>query len=414
MARPTLPPRLLLIGLNYAPEPVGIGPYSAALAEGLAARGWDVRAIVGEPYYPHWVRAQDQGRFWRTTVERGVRVTRCPHFIPRRPTGAKRLIHHASFAASALVPAGIAALRHRPDFVLTVAPSLLSVPVGLLAARLARARSWVHVQDFEIEAAVATGLLPRNAGVTRIATQAERKVLGWADLVTTISPQMLDRLHSKGVADGSSRELRNWANHSAALEDASGDRYRDEWGIGQRRVALYSGNIANKQGLEIVIEAAALLAHRPDILLVICGNGPTRTRLAEQAAGLPNVRFEDLQPAERVGELLALADVHLLPQLAGAADLVLPSKLANMLASGRPIIATAEAGTGIAGEVADCGLVVSPGNAAALAAAIAELVDDPRRAGQLGRAGARRAGERWQADTIIDRLDAELRRDLAA
>lgn len=400
--------RLLIVGLNYAPEPVGIGPYTAGLAEALVARGWQVSVIAGEPYYPQWHRLADQPRGWSTRMENGVRVTRCPHYIPARPSGSRRLVHHATFALAAFFPALVAALRDRPDYVLTVAPSLVSVPVGLLAARLCGAQSWIHVQDFEVEAAFATGLLRDGSGVGRFARKVEARLLRAADLVTTISPQMIARLARHGISPPRTHELRNWANHGTALANSDGAHFRREWNLEGKRVALYSGNIANKQGLEIVLDVARLLRERDDIAFVICGNGPNRARMEALAADLPNVQFHDLQPAERVGDLLAMADIHLLPQLAAAADLVLPSKLTNMLASGRPVIATASAGTGLAAEVEGCGLVVPPGNAEAFAAAIVRLVDDPETARTFGEAGARRASERWSREAIIDRLDARL------
>ena len=175
-------------------------------------------------------------------------------------------------------------------------------------------------------------------------------------------------------------------------------------------MALYSGNIARKQGIEILIDAARLLAHRDDIMFVICGEGPNRAALAERAAGLGNVQLHDLQPAERMGAMLAMADLHLLPQIAGAADLVLPSKLTNMLASGRPVVATTEAGTGLYAEVDGCGLVVDPGDAAGLARAIEQLADDPALRAELGQAAAERAVERWQQPAILARLMVELQR----
>ena len=121
------------------------------------------------------------------------------------------------------------------------------------------------------------------------------------------------------------------------------------------------------------------------------------------------MQLHDLQPAERMGAMLTMADLHLLPQIAGAADLVLPSKLTNMLASGKPVVATTEEGTGLYGEVEGCGLCVPPGDAAALAAAITTLADDPDRRAKLGKAAAARAAERWQQDAILARATTALR-----
>ena len=156
------------------------------------------------------------------------------------------------------------------------------------------------------------------------------------------------------------------------------------------------------------IEAARLLQHRPDIAVIICGEGPNRAALAGQAEGLENLQLHDLQPAERMGAMLTMADLHLLPQIAGAADLVLPSKLTNMLASGKPVVATTEPGTGLYAEVDGCGVCVPPGDARALADAIVALADDASRRSDLGKAAATRAAERWQQGAILARTIKEL------
>ena len=407
--------KLLFLGLNYAPEPVGIGPYTAGLAEGLAARGHAVTVIAGKPYYPQWKAYPGQRRGRADTRENGVNVVRVPHYIPANPSGARRIVHHASFAASALLPALVpppgaapCATGRKPDAVFAVAPSLMSVPVAVLAARRARAPLWVHVQDFEVEAALATGLVAQDSRFARLAQRIEDGILGRADMVSTISPQMVERLKAKGVAGDRVYELRNWSNAAFDFAAASDAAYRRDWALGTRRVALYSGNIANKQGLEIVIEAARLLAARDDIVFVICGEGPNRACLAERGAGLANVQFHDLQDAARMADLLSLASVHLLPQIVGAADLVLPSKLTNMLASGRPVVATAAAGTGLHDEVEGCGITTAPGDAAALATAVARLVDEPALAQSLGAAARARAAERWSQAAIIDRFEQQL------
>lgn len=396
--------KLLILGLNYAPEPVGIGPYTTGLAEAMAARGHAVTVVAGKPYYPQWRPYQGQPRGRTHAIENGVSITRVPHYVPAEPSGAKRLAHHASFAASSTGPA-LAAAKDA-DLMFTVAPSLMAVPVAALAARRAGAPLWLHVQDFEVEAAFATGLVKEHGGAARAARGIENRVLGLAQMVSTISPQMCAKLAEKGVAPARIHELRNWSSASFGFDGADGSSYRAEWELGSRKVALYSGNIANKQGIEIVIEAARLLKARDDLVFVICGEGPNRARLAGLAVDLPNVRLHDLQPAERMGDLLALATVHLLPQIPGAADLVLPSKLTNMLRSGRPVVATAAPGTGLHAEVDGCGVLTAPGDAAGFAAAIAALIDDPARAAALGAAARVRADERWSRDAIIDRFEA--------
>ncbi|MBS7669670.1 WcaI family glycosyltransferase [Croceicoccus sp. 1NDH52] len=405
--------RILVVGLNYAPEPVGIGPYTAGLAEGLVARGHRVEVVTGRSYYPQWAPLPGYPARWNRRTQGGVGITRVPHYIPRDPGGLKRLIHLASFTLSALFPAVKQARRMKPDHVLVVAPSLLAMPVGAMAARFSGAKLWVHVQDFELEAAQATGLLSGKGAVARLGRAVERFLFGLADFASTISPAMCTRLEAKGFDARDTFEMRNWANHADTIMAAGGGTsgaspYVRAWGLEGRKVLLYSGNIANKQGLDVVIDAARLLSDRGDLAFVICGEGPNRQKLEAQAEGLANIQFHDLQPREKVGDLLALAHAHLLPQKAGAADLVLPSKLTNILASGRPVIATAEAGTGLAEECEGCGIVTMPEDARALANAIERLADDEPLADRLGAEALLRARERWALDGILNSTEAEL------
>ncbi|WP_296679457.1 WcaI family glycosyltransferase [Novosphingobium sp.] len=402
--------RILIVGLNYAPEPVGIGPYTQGLAEALVHDGRAADVICGQPYYPQWRRYPGFGWGYRTSREAGVSVTRCPHYIPLQPGGLKRIVHLASFAATALPAALVTAWRprKRPDVVVVVAPAMLSAVSAWAVARLCRAKLWIHIQDFEAEAAVATGLLHAQGWPARLALAAERAILRLADRVSTISPQMATRLATKGVDPARIIELRNWADSRFAADYAGGAELRRAWGLGERTVALYSGNVGRKQGIEVLVEAAHLLQHRTDIAIVICGEGPNRAALDERAKGLNNVQLHDLQPAENMGALLAMADLHLLPQIAGAADLVLPSKLTNMLASARPVVATTDPGTGLYVEVDGCGAITPPEDAAALAQAITALADDPERRAKLGAAAQKRAAQRWSKPAIIARWLAAL------
>jgi colanic acid biosynthesis glycosyl transferase WcaI len=402
--------KILIVGLNYAPEPVGIGPYTAGLAESLAASGHAVEAIVSEPYYPNWERTSAPNLLWRTTLEQRVRVVRCRTRIPRTPTGLARVSHALSFTISMFPRTIWSALRSSPDVVFTITPSLFSVCVAWLAARLCGAKLWTHVQDFEADAACATGLIKPGGAIARLAKRFERTVLGLSDKVSTISPQMQARLVALGLSPARTYQLRNWAADEFAPDPQEAARYRTQWDVGGRKVVLYAGSIANKQGIEIIVDAARILSGREDILFVICGNGPSLARLQSYAAGLDNLQIHPLQPAARMGGLLALAHLHVLPQIAEAADLVLPSKLCNMLSSGRPVVATANPGTGLATEIAGCGLITPPGDTAALAEAIALLVDDDGLAEQLGRKGKIRARERWGRSEILSAFETEMLR----
>src|ERR1044071_428438 len=137
--------RILVHGLNYAPEQVGIAVYTTGMAEALARMGHEVRVVSGQPYYPQWrVMAGHKAWVFSRCTSAGVEVVRVPHYIPRRPTGARRVLHHLSFAVSSFWPLAWHGLVWRPDVVIAIAPSLIGAPVARLTAALAGARSWLH------------------------------------------------------------------------------------------------------------------------------------------------------------------------------------------------------------------------------------------------------------------------------
>jgi colanic acid biosynthesis glycosyl transferase WcaI len=400
--------KVLILGINYAPELVGIGPYTAGMARFLAEAQHEVTVICAKPYYPAWkVDAAYAGGGPRYSHEDGVRVVRLPIYIPSKPDGKRRVLHHLSFSLRAEAALIAEARRCRPDVIIAIAPSLISTVAARSLATLTGAKLWLHIQDFEVEAAIATGLLEGRGKFAAAARSFERWALA-ADVVSTISPQMCNKLLEKGVSKNRVVEFRNWADVEDIYPLTKPSKYRDLWSIDRPHVAIYSGNIANKQGIEIVVKAARALAHRKDLMFVVCGNGPNRAQLVDQAEGMDNIQFHDLQPRASLAELLGLASVHLLPQIAGAADLVLPSKLTNMLASGRPIVATADANTGLAAEVDDCGLLTPPGDWMQFAHAIETLLNDPIRRRDMGNSARSRALSRWSRETILSDFNAKL------
>ncbi len=399
--------KILLVSNLYRPEPSGVSHYSGDLAESLAARGHDVAVVSANPSYPHWKLYEGFGAWrWSSAREAGVSVRRAPVYVPATPTAKNRLLHYGSFAASALAPLVQLARRWRPDVVIHVVPTLLASPVVLLAARLAKARTWLHVQDFEVEAAFSLGQMS-GGRAARAALAFERAVIRRFDKASSISPEMCAKLVNKGCPPERVSELRNWAAIDQ-IRPQPDSPLRERWGVRTPHVALYSGAIGKKQGLDLVIEAAHRLRHRDDLTFIVCGNGPDRPEMEARTAGLPHFQWHDLQPMAELNNVLNLATVHLLPQRAGAADLVLPSKLTNMLASGRPVVATATAGTGLAREVEGCGLVVPPGDAGAMADGIEHLIDDPASWALYAQAARRRAEEVWDRERIIDRFEVEL------
>ena len=400
--------RLLIVGLNFAPELTGIGKYTGEMAAWLAARGHDVSVITTRPYYPDWKRPPGlSGWTWRSETWQGCRVIRCPLYVPRRQTGLQRILHLASFGLSS-IPAALRLMSRRADVVAVMAPTFFSVPTALAVARLMSAKAWLHVLDLEVDAAFELGFI-RSRRLIGVARAVERWLMRRFDLVSTISTKMRDRIERKDVDPGRLMLFPNWVDTDAFRPLAGPVPLRHELGIADERcVVLYSGSMGQKQGLEHVIAAARLLAAGAGSpIFLLAGAGPMRGDLERSALNLANVRFLPLQPAERFNEFLNVADIHLLPQRRDASDLVMPSKLLAMLATGRPVIATALADSEIARTLVESGVITPPEEPAPLAAAIQELARDPERRQRMGAAAAAVARVTMHAERIL--CDAEAR-----
>lgn len=401
--------KLLLYGINFAPEMTGIGKYTGEMAQWLAAQGHEVRVITAPPYYPAWaVWPGYSARRYRSERWHGVEVTRTPLWVPQRPSGLRRLLHLASFAVASL-PALLRQWFWQPDVVWVVAPAFACTPGALALARLSGARAWLHIQDYEVDAAFELGLL-KGRRLRDCVCAVERWLMRRFDRVSTISQRMLERARDKGVQQARLVLLPNWVDVAAVRPLTQPSSYRAQLGISNDAVvALYSGNMGAKQGLEVLAELARQLSHRDDIRFVYCGEGASRETLMRACAGLTNVHWLDLQPVERLPELLGLADIHLLPQRADAADLVMPSKLTGMLSSGRPVVAGTRADTELGQVVAQCGRLAVPDDAQSFAQAVEELAGRPLLRQELGARARAWAEENLARDAVLGQFEEALR-----
>lgn len=400
--------RILIYGINYAPELTGIGKYTAELVEWLAGRGHEIRVVTAPPYYPSWKIGEGYSSFKYKIEKSGTStVFRCPLWVPHQPSGFKRIIHLLSFAISSF-PVIFSNIFWRPDVILTIEPPLFTAPAALLVSLLCKAKAWLHIQDFEIDAAFDLGIIP--AGLRKGVVFFEKLLMGRFSRVSTISEKMLERLERKGVPLKKAVLFPNWVDTQVIFPADGPNPMRRELGISDEAyVALYSGNMGEKQGLEIIIDAASRLENMENLTFVLCGTGSAYSRLKDKAADLTNIFWVPLQPMEKLNSLLNLADIHLLPQRADATDLVMPSKLTGMMASGRPVLATAFEGTQIARSLESSGKTVAPGDAAAFASALEELAHDSGLRQRLGDEARRYAVEHWDKENVLKRFEKSLK-----
>lgn len=402
--------RVAIVSINYTPELTGISVYTTGMAEHLHRAGAKVHCYTGFSYYPQWKKAAcDRRKVYRREQREGVNVLRHYVYVPGRPSTLRRIGHELSFICS--VSVGYL-LGPRADCTVIVSPPLLlGLPIAVLA-KLKRSKVVFHVQDLQPDAAVELGMLPRGR-LTQLLYSIERLSYRMADQVSSISRAMLDRIAAKGIARDKLLLFPNWANDEEITPQPRTTAYRREWGLDDSFVVLYAGNLGVKQGLHSLIDCAAALQHCAGMVFVIVGDGGEKPALVEEVARrqLTNVLFKPLQPSNRLSDLLATADVCVVPQRHGPSDIALPSKLANIMASGRALVAAAQEKTEVARILSEsgCGITVAPGNGIEMADAIRRLELDPELRARMSEAGRRYVEEHFSARVVLRRFEASLR-----
>lgn len=396
---------VLLPVLNFSEHETGVGKYTFEMAKYFAEQGHSIQVLCAPPYYPWW-KVQKPYSTWKTKTESidGMRITRCPLYVPQRPTGLTRALHLGSMGASVFLPSMF--LPRRVDVVWMAQPSLTLAPAGLMAAGRKGAKTWLHVQDLEVAAARRLKVLPNFAtnAIARMETALYRK----CDSVSTISKTMGSQLEQRGAKDVSL--FPNWVDTDGIRPLQGVTPYRAELGIPESTcVVLYSGNMGEKQGLDIILDASRILRDEPDLLFLLAGQGMARQRLERAAAGLPNVRFLPLQPFQRMRDFLALGDIHLVPQKSGVGDVVMPSKMTSILSAGKSVVATCDESDELGIVTREVGFAVQPENSEAFAEAILKLVRNPEQRARFGRRAREYAEENLSAAAILPRMEKHLR-----
>jgi colanic acid biosynthesis glycosyl transferase WcaI len=377
--------RILLIGYNFYPEPTGIGKYSGEMMKWLANNGHDCAAITAYPYYPYW-KVQEpyyKNRFFYTTENEefnsGGHLTtyRCPMYVPSKPSGLKRILLDFTFLISAFFRLLLLLPKQKFDVVFVVAPSFHFGLLGVLYKKIKKARFIYHIQDMQIEAARDLQMIKSDAVITSL-FKLEKYILINADIVSSISAGMLDRIQQKVLKPV--LLFPNWTDTELFYPIKDKARLKQEFGFEPtEKIILYSGAIGEKQGLEAIIQAASTYQDNAKVRFVICGSGPykqTLQNMAERLA-LSNILFAPIQPFDKFNRFLNVADVHLVIQKANASDLVMPSKITTILAVGGLAIITANEGSSLHSLVQkyDMALLVPAENQLALNDGIQQAID---------------------------------------
>ena len=357
-----------------------------------ARDGHQVTVVAGTLNYTTGEVPERYRRRWVVKEEDGaVTVWRC--YVPRSygPSYSGRMWAFFAFtcsAATAVLRAG------RQDVVIATSPPLVTPIPGWIAARLRLRRvPWVfEIRDLWPESAVTTGVLSRDGLLTRLLYRLERWACRSADSVNVLSPAFRDDLVKRDLVPPEKiMFVPNGVDIGHFQPESRDNAVRREFGWGERRVALYAGAHGRANAIGQLVDAAAHLSDRPDILLACVGDGPERRRWEENARrrGLMNIAFLGPQPKERMPEFVNACDIGLaVLQDNPTFRTVYPNKVFDYMACERPtLVAIDGAARTLVCEEAQAGLFVPPEDGGALAGAIKRLADDRPLMERLGRNG---------------------------
>ncbi|WP_412851390.1 glycosyltransferase family 4 protein [Ectothiorhodospira shaposhnikovii] len=344
------------------------------LAQDLAARGMAVEVITSRLRYDdpdaalapfEQVAGVSVFRVWSSRFGRRSLPGRAVDYVSFYVTAAWRLWRRAGRDA-------VVVAKTDPPMV-----SVMAAPVARL--RGARLVNWL--QDLFPEVASALGVRVARGPVLRLLTAWRNAGLRAADTNVVLGEHMAARVRAAGVEASRVAVIPNWADGEAIVPLARGENpLREAWGLADRFVVGYSGNLGRAHEFDTFLDAAERLGGRESVVFLFIGGGAQREAVEEaaRARGLENVRFEPYQPRERLSESLGVADVHLVSLNPALEGLIVPSKFYGIAAAGRPTLFVGD----VEGEIprvlreAGCGEAVATGDGAGLAAWIARLADD--------------------------------------
>ena len=397
---------------HFAPDMAPTGEVISAITLRLAARGHRLHVVTSLPWYRHHATEPGwDGQLVRHEDTNWGRITRVHPFPTDKTNIPARALAFGGFTLLSVIEGVLTSAR--PDVVLAMSPPITLGAAGWAVARARRAPFVFNIQDVFPDVAVDLGLLTNKRAIAA-ARRLEVTTYRHADAVTVLSDELAANVRAKlaGVVPAHRlteavdrvHVIPNFVDTSAISPQPApgGAGYRSQYGLGDRTVVMYAGNVGLSQSLDQMLHAARTMAHRTDVVFVINGGGSARQSLMASAAGLDNVVFVDMQPRHRLPEVLAAGDVHAVPLRTGLAASSVPSKLYSILAAGRPIVASVDPGTEVQRtvEAAGAGLAVPPDDPEAFTHAVGALVDDPIRRRAMGAAG-RSFVEGWASPEAV-------------
>lgn len=398
---------ILVVCPHFTPDVAPTGEVMTSIVTELAARGHRIRVVTALPWYRHHrIEPGWEHRLCQVEKTDWGTVERLHPF----PTDKTNLVARAVAFGGFTVLATWRAMwgRDRPDVVLAMSPPLVLGIAGWLAARRWRVPLVFNIQDVFPDVAVEVGAIT-NPTVIGVARWLERFLYLRSAAVTVLSQDLRGNLVEKlrtrlgpRRAGDRVRVIPNFVDTERISPSPVDNAYRREFGLEGKVVVMYAGNLGYSQSVDLLLDAARDLADRPEVAFVVNGGGSGREALVGSARDLPNVVFVGLQPRERLGEVLAAADIHTVPLRAGLARSSVPSKSYSILAAGRPCVASVDPGTEVERilDESGAGISVAPEDREGFVSAVRHLVDHPDERVTRGAAG-RRWVEGWASPEAV-------------
>lgn len=375
---------------HFAPDTAPTGEVITRIVDEFITAGRKVHVVTALPWYrTHAIEDGWGGRLVRREKTSWGSIIRVHPFPGKSKTN---LLRRAMGFAAFSVVAGVCTLfaggiHKRPAAIVSMSPPLTLGLTGWLAARLRRTSAIFNIQDVFPDAAIETGAIT-NTRIIAVARWLERVSYHRSDAVVVLSEDLQANVVAK-VSSKNKKKIHvipNFVDADRIVPMMRETAYRHELGITDETVVMYAGNVGYSQSLTMMIAAAK---HFPHVSFVINGEGSARAELESLASGISNLRFANYQPRERVAEVLASGDIHVVPLRTGLGAVSVPSKTYSILAAARPVVAAIDPGTEVTRilSASGAGIAVVPDNETEFIAALSQLIDNPPMAQEMGKKG---------------------------
>tara|TARA_Y100000590_G_scaffold44550_1_gene47371 strand:- start:3254 stop:4483 length:1230 start_codon:yes stop_codon:yes gene_type:complete len=405
--------KILVITPHFEPDTAPTGVIVSALAKKWCEQGHEIHVITSLPWYAEQKLTEN----WRRSlIQRSrigsIRITRVHPFPYKKSNIFLRTLSFISFSFFV----AIVSILHigRFDLVFTLSPPLTLGLSGKIASIRHRCPLIFNVQDIYPDVAIDTGVI-NSSIVIKVSKFFEKVIYRNSDAITVLSQDLKENVESKLQNQKKVSRIEVIPNfaYDHFFDSNEHGNYRRENELENKIVVMYAGNIGYSQPLELVVDVAKTHQQKADLVYVINGGGTQADLLRSEASDLDNMIFVDYQPYERLPEVLSSADIHLVILRAGLGKASVPSKIYNIFATGRPVIASVDPGTEIEKIVLEsrAGIVVKPDDSSELKMAIETLIENPDLMKQMGNA-AKEWANKWHTSESVSISYTKLMKDI--